>query len=94
MTNPVPVDTRAVILALVAVASGSIAGVGFALGRWLEPFAPCRVAYRQPDVVYESLACQIHAAITLFSLLLMGAAAALAVVAGVRFHGSRNARSR
>jgi hypothetical protein len=83
MTNPVPVDARTLVLALVAVASGAFAGLGFALLRWLEPFAPCRVPYRQPRAVYESLACQIHAAITLFSLLLACAAAVLVVAAVV-----------
>jgi hypothetical protein len=83
-------DTRAATLILVALSSAVCAAVGFALTAWVEVFAPCRVAYRQPPAVYESLACQIHAAITLFSLLLVAAAAVCCVAAGIRLRGSRN----
>lgn len=84
-------DTRAATLALVALTSGALAAVGLALAMWLEVFAPCRVDYRAPQAVYDSLACQLYAAITLFSLLLAGAAGVLGIAAALRLHGSRRA---
>lgn len=81
-------DTRAATLALVALTSGALAAGGFALAAWLEVFAPCRVAYRLSPAMRDSLACQSHAAITLLSLLLVGAAGVLVIAAGVRYFRS------
>lgn len=82
-------DDRSARLGLVALASGVVAGVGFSLAAWLPPFEACRAAYRMPREVYASLACQLYAAITLFSLLLSAAVAALAIVVGVRVYLAR-----
>lgn len=87
-----PLDSRAVTLVSVALSSAALAGLGFALVAWLDAFEPCRVAYRLPSTVSGSLACQVRAAITLFSALLASAAALTVVAAGVRFYGSRSAQ--
>lgn len=87
-------DTRAATLALVALTSVFLAAVGFALAAWLEVFAPCRVAYRAPQVVYDSLACQSYAAINLLSLLLVGATGVLGIAVVARLHGLRRAAAR
>lgn len=86
--------TRAATLALVSLTSAALAAVGFALAAWLDVFAPCRVVYRAPQVVYDSLACQSYAAIALFSSLLVGAAGVLGIVATVLLYGRRRAADR
>jgi hypothetical protein len=79
-------DSRAAILALVALASAVLAALGAALTAWLDVFAPCRVDYRAPQAVYDSLVCQLHAAITLFSLLLVGATGVFGIVVAARLY--------
>jgi hypothetical protein len=69
--------------ALVAIACGALAATGFALASRMEAFAPCRVLYRVPQVVQDSLACHIYSAINLASLLFVAAAAGSASVAGI-----------
>jgi hypothetical protein len=69
--------------ALVAVACGALAVTGFALALRLAAFAPCRVLYRIPQAVQDSLACHIYSAISLASLLFVVAAVASGVTAAV-----------
>jgi hypothetical protein len=85
-------DELSLKLALVALASGLGAGGGLWLVASLDAFAPCRAPYRMAQTVYDSLACQTSAAISLFSLLLMGVAVVAAIVAAVRVFVSRKRR--
>ena len=48
---------------LVAIACGALAVSGFALASRLDAFAPCRVPYRIPQAVQDSLACHMYSAI-------------------------------
>lgn len=84
-------DIRAATLVSVALTSAVLAILGFALTAWLDVFAPCRVDYRAPQAVYDSLACQLHAAINLFSLLLVGAAGVFGILVAARLYGLRRA---
>lgn len=83
-------DDRSAKLALLALVSGALAALGLLLAAWLPPFADCRADYRMPREVYASLACQVYAAITLFSLLLCAVAVVMAVVVAVRFYLMRD----
>lgn len=69
--------------ALVAVACGALAVTGFTLAFRVEAFAPCRVLYRVSQAVQDSLACHIHSALGLASLLFVVAAVGSATAAGI-----------
>lgn len=80
--------THSFTLGIVAVASLVTAALGFGASQSLQVFAPCRIVYRTPQAVHDSLACQAYIAINLMSALLTLAALVLVlVVAGRLFRG-------
>jgi hypothetical protein len=88
------VNERAAKIGLAAVVCGVLAFTGYALVLTIDAFEPCRVLYRIPPAVRDSLACRIHSAITLASLLFVVATAVSLAAAGVlaywRRAGTRN----
>jgi hypothetical protein len=76
---------------LVAIACGALAVAGLVAGLQVEAFAPCRVLYRIPQAVQDSLACRMHSAIGLASLLFLVVAAGSGVATGVLMFFRRRA---
>ena len=68
---------------LLTIACAVLVLTGFVLTSSLEAFEPCRVLYRLPQAVRDSLACRVHSAIGLAALLFLAITAASAAVTGV-----------
>jgi hypothetical protein len=81
---------------IAAAACGALALIGFVLTSQVEAFAPCRVLYRLPQAVQDSLACRMHSAIGLVSLMFVFAALAVGLAAAFMLlarRGDRGPRS-
>jgi hypothetical protein len=73
-------DDRTAKTGAIAIACGGLALTGFALASSLDAFAPCRVPYRIPQAVRDSLACHMYAALSVASWPFLIAAVAFAAI--------------
>lgn len=68
---------------LVAMVCGALAITGLVSALQVDAFASCRVLYRIPQAVHDSLACRMYSALGLVSFFFLVVAAGFGVAAGV-----------
>jgi hypothetical protein len=66
---------------LVAIACGALGLAMLAVTSLAEAFEPCRMRYRLPQAVQDSLACHVHSALGIAALLFLAAAVGVGAVA-------------